>query len=364
MFIIFPEMGFEDFAIRPSNAEYMKRIREWIGDDSIAVTIKDVSKWRINEMVSSHERAGRDSRTQADLVNASQVAKSYSEGNIFCLGDAVHRHPPLNGLGSNTCVQDAFNLAWKLAYVEQGLASPALLNSFSAERQPIGAGVIQRANQGLRDHVHVWDALGALPADIAERKKLHAELSAPTEAGRQRRKKLQDAVKYTEHEFGGIGVEMNQRYESGALIFTDEKEARRPPPEDPVLQYQLSTYPGSRLPHAWLNKRIPEQAPVSTIDLAGHGAFCLLTGLGGEKWKQAAYEACRYLGVSINAYSIGWKQDWEDVYGDWARRREIEEDGCVLMRPDRTICWRSMEMREDCNGVVLEVIKTVLGRKQ
>jgi 2-polyprenyl-6-methoxyphenol hydroxylase-like FAD-dependent oxidoreductase len=38
----------------------------------------------------------------------------------FCLGDAVHRHPPMNGLGSNTCIQDAFNLAWKIAYVEKG----------------------------------------------------------------------------------------------------------------------------------------------------------------------------------------------------------------------------------------------------
>jgi len=342
MFIVFPEPGFKDFSIRPSNEEYLKRVREWIGDDSIPVKILDTAKWYINEI----------------------VAERYSDGNIFCLGDAVHRHPPLNGLGSNTCIQDAYNLAWKLAYVEQGLASPNLLNTFSGERQPIGAGVIQRANQGLRDHVNVWGALGHLPADVEERKRQHAELSAPTEAGRQRRKKLQEAVKYTEHEFGGIGIEMNQRYESGAVYLKDEKEARRPPPDDPVLQYQISTYPGSRLPHAWLNKRVPEHAPISTLDLAGQGAFCLLTGIGGEKWKQAAYEACRYLGVNINAYSIGWQQDWEDVYGDWDGRREIEEDGCVLLRPDRTICWRSMSMRDDSNEALLKVMRTVLGKGQ
>ncbi|KAK5129379.1 hypothetical protein LTR08_003539 [Meristemomyces frigidus] len=340
MFIIFPEPGFEDFDIRPSNEEYLKRVRQWIGDDSIPVRVIDVAKWRINEI----------------------IASSYQEGNIFCLGDAVHRHPPLNGLGSNTCIQDAYNLAWKLAFVESGQASPKLLESFTAERQPIGAGVIQRANQGLRDHVHVWEALGAMPASVDERKEQFAELSAASEAGRKRREQLSAAVKYTEHEFGGIGIEMNQRYESGAVYLEDEKEERRPPPDDAVLQYQLSTFPGSRCPHAWVNKRKPEQAPISTIDLAGHGAFCLLTGVGGEKWKKAAQEAGESLGVTVKAYSIGWKQDWEDVYGDWARRREIEEEGCVLMRPDRTVCWRSMGMRDDCEEAIEKVIRSVLGR--
>lgn len=275
----------------------------------------------------------------------------------------MHRHPPFNGLGSNTCVQDAFNLAWKIAYVEKGVADPKILDSFSAERQPIGEGVIRRANQGLRDHGPVYEALGVMPEDLEERKRQHNELSASTEAGRQRRKRLMDAIKYTEHEFGGVGQEMNQWYESDAIYLADEKNARPPPPEDRVLTYQITTYPGARCPHAWLNKRVPEE-PISTIDLAGHKAFCLLTGPGGEKWKQAAYEACRYLGVEINAYSIGWKQDWEDVYDDWARRREVEEDGCVLLRPDRTVCWRSMTMKEDCNASLLTVMRSVLGRSK
>ena len=172
MFIMLPEPGFDDFKARPSNAEYTKRIKEMIGDDTIPIKILDTAKWYINEI----------------------IAERYSDGNIFCLGDAVHRHPPFNGLGSNTCVQDAWNLAWKLAYVEQDLAGPSLLDTFSHERQPIGEGVIRRANQGLRDHVPVWEALGVMPADVEERKRQHGELSEPTEAGRQRRKQLRDAV--------------------------------------------------------------------------------------------------------------------------------------------------------------------------
>jgi hypothetical protein len=148
-------------------------------------------------------------------------------------------------------VQDAFNLAWKVAYVDKGYADSSLLATYSEERQPIGEGVIRRANQGLRDHVPVFEALGVSP-DLPkeERMRQHAELSAPTAAGRERRKKLKETVAYTAHEFGGIGIEMNQRYESSAVYLKDEKEARRPPPSDPVLQYQMTTFPGSRLPHA------------------------------------------------------------------------------------------------------------------
>ncbi|KXS94630.1 hypothetical protein AC578_2237 [Pseudocercospora eumusae] len=339
MFIMLPEPGFTDFSIRPSYEEYEKRVRQLIGDDSIPIKILDASKWYINEI----------------------VAEKYSDGNIFCLGDSVHRHPPFNGLGSNTCVQDAWNLAWKLAYVERGLADPSLLDTFTLERQPIGAGVIKRANQGLRDHGPVWDALGALAPDVEERKKQHNELKAATPEGRARRKRLNDAIAYTTHEFGGIGIEMNQRYESNAVYCEDEKEPPRPFPTDAVLEHQISTYPGSRLPHAWLNTRAPQER-ISTIDLAGHGAFCVLTGVGGDAWKKAAHDAVRYLGVKINAYSIGWTQDWEDVYGDWGRRREIEEDGCLLVRPDRTVAWRSLTMRDDDSAALLKVLEAILGR--
>ncbi|KAK4982615.1 hypothetical protein LTR66_009174, partial [Elasticomyces elasticus] len=121
MFIFLPRPGTE-VKQDPTPEAVLARVKEWIGDDSIDVKVLDVAKWYIYE----------------------SVAERYSDGNIFCLGDAVHRHPPLNGLGSNTCVQDAFNIAWKLAYVERGQADPSLLHSFSAERQPAGLTVVTR----------------------------------------------------------------------------------------------------------------------------------------------------------------------------------------------------------------------------
>lgn len=254
-------------------------------------------------------------------------------------------------------------MAWKIAYIEQGKAGPDLLDSFSIERQPIGAGVIKRANQGLRDHHAVWEALGVLPASVSERKQQHAELKAATPEGRARRKRFRDAIEYTKHEFGGIGIEMNQLYASTAVYTGDEKQPPRPFPTDEVLQYGASTFPGSRVPHAWLNERAPVKKPISTVDLAGHGRFCVLTGIGGEAWKKAAADAKEKLGVDVVAYSIGWCQDYEDVYGDWERRREIEEDGCLLLRPDRVVAWRSMDGQvDDASAVLTARLNAILGR--
>ena len=272
----------------------------------------------------------------------------------------MHRHPPLNGLGSNTCIQDAYNLAWKVAYVLKGKAGPSILDSYNSERQPVGQAVITRANQGLRDHKPIGDALGMTKATVEERKQAYAELSEATPEGAARRAQLQAGMMNSEHEFHAVGIEMNQRYESSAVYLLDE--APRPPlPEDPVLEHEITTYPGSRLPHAWLNTTSPGKQ-FSTIDLAGHGAFCLLTGIGGEKWKVAAVKVAQQLGVEVNAYGIGWRQDYEDVYFDWVRRREIAEDGCILVRPDRFVAWRSASMVPGCEEKLLHVMKSILSR--
>jgi len=196
--------------------------------------------------------------------------------------------------------------------------------------------------------------------DLEVRKKLFAELGAATPEGVARRERFQKAIKGTGHEFHGVGVEMNQRYESGA-IYLDDEGPRPPLPANPVLQHEITTYPGSRLPHAWLNTSLPGKQ-ISTIDLAGHCAFSLFTGIGGEVWKSAAASVAKALGIEIRAYSIGWRQDYEDVYFDWSQRREVKEDGCVLVRPDRFVAWRSMGKIEAPEEKLLHVMKTILGK--
>lgn len=281
--------------------------------------------------------------------------------NRYCFGDATHRHPPFNGLGSNTCIQDAFNLAWKVAYVEAGKAGAALLDSFSTERQPVGKDVITRANQGLRDHTGWMEAMGMLEDDRAVRARMLAEFEDPGPVGRKKRAAFQRGIETTTSEFQGLGIEMNQRYDApGAAVYLGDEQGGAPPmPQDPVKQLQISTYPGKRLPHAWLNKRVPV-TKFSTIDLAGHRRFTLFTGPGGHEWKAAAAKVSNILGVEIKAYSIGWKQDVEDVYFDWANRREVDEDGCVLARPDRFVAWRAKTMIPDAAAKLETVMRKVL----
>jgi len=247
-----------------------------------------------------------------------------------------------------------------------GLASPTLLETYSIERQPVGYGVITRANQAFRENQAVLQAFGFLSPDVETRKRALQELSSPSEAGRARRKALQAAIEQEEHEFHGLGQEMGQRYESSAVYTADEKTPYKAPEavaKDHVLNYVPSTYPGCRLPHVWLNKAVPVE-PVSTIDLAGKGAFTVLTGIGGEAWKEAASEVGRKLGITINAYSIGFRQDYEDVYFDWARIREVDETGCILVRPDRFVAWRCPEVLGDaaqCADKLDTVMRSILG---
>ena len=73
-----------------------------------------------------------------------RLAERYRQGRVFIAGDAAHIHPPTGGQGMNTGIQDAYNLAWKLALVVQGAAPEALLDSYEAERRPVGADVVAR----------------------------------------------------------------------------------------------------------------------------------------------------------------------------------------------------------------------------
>src|SRR5882762_7682783 len=122
----------------PSQQEIEQRVLELVGIPDTPMKTLSISKWWINDV----------------------VAERYAVGRVFCMGDAVHRHPPTNGLGSNTCIQDAFNLVWKLALVLKHRAGPALLDSYDQERQPVGKQIVQRANKSMVQNGMVWDMLG------------------------------------------------------------------------------------------------------------------------------------------------------------------------------------------------------------
>jgi hypothetical protein len=239
-----------------------------------------------------------------------------------------------------------------------GIAGFKLMDSYNEERQPVGRSVVERANEGVRHHLKIWQAVGILGQTVEEREKSFAQLSENSEDGRQRRKAFQAAIEGTVYEYQGLGIEMNQRYASNGVYLADQGEAPKML-QDPILFHQPTTYPGSRVPHAWLNTTIPSKA-LSTIDITGHGRFTLLTGVGGNGWKAAAERASKRLNIPIEVYSIGFRQDYEDPYFAWARLREVEESGCVVVRPDRFVAWRSQTAQKDCEEVLLRVLRSTL----
>jgi 2,4-dichlorophenol 6-monooxygenase len=131
-------------------------------------------------------------------------------------------------------------------------------------------------------------------------------------------------------------MELWQRYDAGAVVGdgTPFPSYTR----DPDLYYHPTTHPGASLPHVWLER---DRKKVSTIDLAGQDAFSVITGIGGGDWIAAAQELSAELGIPIKGYSVGMRQDYDDVLGEWTRLREIDDHGCLLVRPDRFIAWRS-----------------------
>ena len=119
--------------------------------------------------------------------------------------------------------------------------------------------------------------------------------------------------------------------------------ARLEPDRDPELYYQPSTVPGARLPHVWVGDSTRK---LSTLDLAPFTRFTLITGIAGQAWTDAAGKVGHDLGVPLEAVVIGPGREVTDIYYDWARIREIAEEGAILVRPDKHIAWRSMGLPE------------------
>jgi 2,4-dichlorophenol 6-monooxygenase len=268
----------------------------------------------------------------------------------------VHRHPPSNGLGSNTSIQDSYNLAWKLAMVIRGQAGPALLDTYTAERAPVGKQIVDRANLSRDQFGPIFAALGMTEGgDQAAITAGLAATRAPGPDGRRRRRELEEAIELKDFEFNAHGVELNQRYVSTAVLAEDGTETWA---KDAELFHQPSTRPGAKLPHVWLVDAAGHR--VSSLDLVGGGSFSVVTGPSGTEWVKAAAE----LDLPLRAVVIG-SEDARDAYGDWRRASapDVEEDGCLLVRPDGYIAWRSAgPAADDATKVLRGVLDAVLSR--
>ena len=224
------------------------------------------------------------------------VADQYRHGRVFLAGDAGHTHPPAGGFGVNLGIQDAHNLAWKLAMVLQGQAGPGLLDSYESERRPVG--------QATADQAWMLFNRRSEPATEEERA-----------------------------EFRDVQTVANgYRYHSQAVIGAGSR--REVVPRSTVFNGR----PGTRAPHAWLHTG---QGRISSLDLFGSG-FTLIAGAKAEEWVIAAKEAADALGLPLATYRLG--SDVTDPDHTWVRDSGINETGALLVRPDGFVAWRATEI--------------------
>ena len=315
-----------------------KVARDLVGDPELEIDLLSVSTWTVNNM----------------------YAKKMSKGRVFCAGDATHRHPPSNGLGSNTSIQDGFNLAWKLAYVIKDKAGAELLDTYSIERSPIAKQIVTRANQSIAEFGPIFEALGLTDTqDPVKMKKNMDERKQNSPKAEKQRQALREAIAFKKYEFDAHGVEMNHRYKSNSVLTGGDKEPEFK--KDKELFYQPTTYPGARIPHAWVYDKTGVKH--SLLDLCGKGNFSIFTGIGGEEWLKATKNIETQLGIKIQCNIIGPDKDFEDHAGEWSSIREISDSGLILVRPDQHICWRSKEMISNSSEKLMDVMKKILHKR-
>jgi 2-polyprenyl-6-methoxyphenol hydroxylase-like FAD-dependent oxidoreductase len=246
------------------------------------------------------------------------VASRYHQGRVFLAGDAAHVVPPNGGFGGNTGVQDAHNLAWKLAMVLKGQAGPKLLESYDDERRPVGEFTIEQAYGRYATRV------------VPER-------------GTQDVKPIVDDVT----------IEIGYRYRSCAVV--DGGSAEEPVFEQPDKRRGT---PGTRAPHVVL-KRGGEG--ISTLDLFGEN-FVVLTGTEGSAWQAAAESAAKTLSVPIDVWQVGGERGLEDIEGCFADVYGIGPGGAVLVRPDSFVAWRASDSAQATAETLGRALSSILAR--
>jgi 2,4-dichlorophenol 6-monooxygenase len=303
-------------------------VQRAIGRDDVAFVIRDRSPWTMT----------------------AQVAASYRSGRVFLVGDAAHRFPPTGGMGMNTGIQDAHNLAWKLRAVRDSRAGAALLDTYESERRPIAQTNSEQSMMNALKMFEIFDALGVgtdLSADrVAARARMHATLADP--AGRAR---IATAFQNQRDHFDMFGLQLGFAYEEGALVADGTP---KPAVENVVRDYVATGRPGARVPHAWIERG---GARLSMLDLLQYDRFTLLAGADGAAWADAV-RSLDHPGVSCLVAG----RDFTDRESTWAGRAGIGRDGALLIRPDQHVGWRAPTTVANPAGQLSAALATILAR--
>src|SRR5690606_29010797 len=220
-------------------------------------------------------------------------AADYGTDRVFLVGDSAHVMPPTGGFGGNTGIVDAHNLAWKIAYVLQGRAPASLLDTYDAERRPVGELTSEQAYS--RYVLRVDPTLGT--GDI-------------------------------QPELDDVAIELGPVYASDSIVGST-------PTDEPAWQNprESGARLGARLPHFWLDR---DGEQISTLDVIGTG-MVLLTGAGGDSWLRAAEETHG----EVAAFAVGPDGGLRAEAGAFEASFGVPDEGAVLVRPGGAVAWRA-----------------------
>lgn len=267
------------------------------------------------------------SETSLDVVSVQPwtahalTAERYQStgGRVMLAGDAAHLFTPTGGLGMNTGVSDAIELAWRLTAAVQGWAGPRLLPSYETERRPIG---IRNTREAADNFHRLFSVM-----------QYGDELDAPGADGKALRAALKAELVTQEKLLKSSGVLLGYRYENSPICCPDSTPA---PPDDPLVYVPVAR-PGHRAPHAWLD----EQRSV----LDTFGPWFTLLCFDGETSAAAEVElAARAQGLPLQRVMIE-RPDIRALYGN----RSL-----VLVRPDMMVAWRG-HVPDDAAALVARV---------
>ncbi|MER5380882.1 FAD-dependent monooxygenase [Streptomyces sp. NPDC002688] len=270
---------------------------------------------------------------------AERVAERYARDRVFLAGDSAHEMSPTGAFGSNTGIQDAHNLAWKLSAVLAGWAGPGLLETYDAERRPVAEATSARASSRSVEHSHP----GYTPGPGAGGQGGPGGQGSPGGQGGPGGRK------------GGIlNVALAYRYPRGAVLGAD--------PAGPVVPegVRLTGEPGTRAPHMWLTRA---GARISTLDLYERSMVLLSAGDGAGGWDAAARDLARQMSVPLDSHRVGTGPEADLVPAgdaDWAETHGVTADGAVLVRPDGFVAWRSEGPVKDPRTTLREALISLL----
>jgi hypothetical protein len=258
-------------------------LRRAIGDKQLAVKIINAMRWQLTV----------------------RIAAQFQHHRIFLAGDSAHTMTPYGGKGANTGIQDAHNLAWKLAAVIKGYAGEELLNTYHEERHPVGEFYALRSGE-------MADSNGLVKEQVVMGK-MKSFIGLP-----------------------------DYRYASSAIVGGISMVES----EDNMLD--ILGLPGTRMPHVWLN----DDQTQSTLDLLSDHFLLIRTGHDDAFNKQVA-ELDQSLGLPLKSYTIA---ENDCAFQAWKQATNMQQDELLVIRPDGFIAYRGTITANNLQGLMKQIL--------